>query len=178
MSRTLFNLLLVASCFTLLGGCGLTQAVSDGTASTARAIFHKQVNTLRLDLDARTAMNAEGHDMRALSVPTQVRVYQLRDRMALEKASYDAIAADSEALLRDDLLDEHALVLKPGSGAQLNVPLAKETQFVALVALFREPDDRLHTWRLTLRRDQLLPDRARVVELGDNRLRLRPLDKE
>lgn len=178
MLRTLSSVLMMTALSTLLAGCGLTRAVSDGTAATARAIFYPQVKTLRLDLDARTAMNAQGSDMRGLSVPTQVRVYQLRSRTAMEKASYDGIAADSDALLRDDLLDEQALVVKPGQGVQLNVPLAKDTQFVALVALFREPDNRLDTWRLTLRRDQLQADQARVVELGDNRLRLRPLGEE
>lgn len=178
MSRTLSSVLIMTIAASILGGCGLTQAVGDGTSSAARAIFFKQVKTLHLDLTGRMAMNAEGSDMRALSVPTQVRVYQLRGRTALDKASYDGIAADSDALLREDLLDEHTLVIKPGEGAQLNVPLAKDTQFVALVALFREPDIRRDTWRVTLRRDQLATDQARVVEVGDNRLTLRPLGKE
>ncbi|MER2300088.1 MAG: type VI secretion system lipoprotein TssJ, partial [Pseudomonas sp.] len=30
------------------------------------------------------------------------------------------------------------------------------------------------TWRLVLDRDDLDPDQARVIELGDNRLTLRP----
>lgn len=33
----------------------------------------------------------------------------------------------------------------------------------------------LNTWRLTLARDDLDPDRARVIELGNNRLTLQPL---
>ena len=41
----------------LLGGCGLTQKVVDGTASTAHAIFYKQVKTLHLDFTGRAAMN-------------------------------------------------------------------------------------------------------------------------
>jgi type VI secretion system protein VasD len=54
----------------------------------------------------------------------------------------------------------------------------KDAQFVTLVALFRDPDTRQNSWRLTLTRDDLDPDHARVIELGDNRLILRPLTKD
>jgi len=100
MSRTVFNLVLLAA-FTLpLGGCGLAQTVADGTASTAKAIFYKQVNTLHLDFSARTALNTDATDMRALSVPTLVRVYQLRDSKAVELATYEGLLGDDERLAR------------------------------------------------------------------------------
>jgi type VI secretion system protein VasD len=75
-------------------------------------------------------------------------------------------------------LDQHAIVVKPGEGAQLDVPLNKDAQFVSVVALFRTPDMQKNTWRLTLTRDDLDPDRARVIELGNNQLTLKPLAKE
>ncbi|WP_277964462.1 type VI secretion system lipoprotein TssJ [Pseudomonas sp. RIT-To-2] len=178
MSRTVFKAMMTAALSIMLSGCGVTQAVSDGTASTARAIFHKQVDTLHLDFSGREALNTVGPDMSALSVTTLVRVYQLRDAKAFEKASYDRIVANSESLLGPDLLNEHAVVVKPAQGAVLNVPLAKEAKFVMLVALFRQPDTQLNTWRLTLRRDQLDPDHARRLELVGNRLTLQPLAKE
>ena len=56
--------------------------------------------------------------------------------------------------------------------------LDNDAQFVTVVALFRSPDTRLHTWRLTLDRDELDPQRARVIELGNNRLTLQPLAQE
>jgi type VI secretion system protein VasD len=46
------------------------------------------------------------------------------------------------------------------------------------VALFRSPDAQLDTWRLMLTRDDLDPDRARLIEMRDNQLTLRPLAKE
>ncbi|VVN65814.1 type VI secretion system lipoprotein TssJ [Pseudomonas fluorescens] len=178
MSHTFFKALMLAASGALLGGCGLTQTVTDGTTSTAGAIFYKQVKTLHLDFSGRAAMNTDAADMSALSVPTLVRVYQLRDSKALEKATYDSVLSNGDNVLRADLLDERALVVKPGEGAQLNVPMDRGAQFVAVVALFREPDTRMNTWRLTLARDDLEPDRARVIELGDDRLTLRPLAKE
>lgn len=177
MSRTAFNALIVMAFVTLLGGCGLVQSVADATTSTTEAIFYKQMKTLHLDLSARTAVNTDATDMRGLSVPTLVRIYQLRDSKSLHKATYDQILSDSDTVLGADLLAEHSQVVKPGEGVQLNVPLNKDTQFVAVAALFREPDNSANSWRLMLTRDELDPDQPRVIELGDNRLTLRALAK-
>lgn len=174
MLRIVFSLVMFAA----LGGCGLAQTVAEGTASTAKAIFYKQVKVLHLDFSARTALNTDAKDMSALSVPTLVRVYQLRDSEAVEPATYNEWLSNDDQLLASALLDKRSVVVRPEEGAQLNVPLDKDTQFVTVVALFRSPDTRTNTWRLTLTRDDLDPDRARVIELGDNRLTLRPLIKD
>ncbi|MBW1250651.1 type VI secretion system lipoprotein TssJ [Pseudomonas tolaasii] len=174
MLRTVFSLVM----FVALSGCGLAQTVADGTASTTKAIFYKQVKTLHLDFSARAALNTDATDMRALSVPTLVRVYQLRDSKTVEQATYDGVLNDDDRLLASALLDKRTVVVKPEEGAQLNVPMDKDAQYVTVVALFRSPDTQLNTWRLTLARDDLDPDAARVIELGDNRLTLRPLAKD
>lgn len=178
MSRTAFNALMPVALVTLLGGCGLVQSVTDGTAATTEAIFYKQVKTLHLDLSARTAMNTDATDMRALSVPTLVRIYQLKDSKFLNKSTYDQILSAGDAVLGTDLLAEHSQVVKPGEGVQLNVPLHKDAQFIAAVALFREPDNSTDSWRLMLTREDLDPDRPRIIELGDNRLSLRALARK
>ena len=159
----------------LASGCGLTQRVSESTASMTQAIFYKQVKTLRLDFDGRLALNTEGTDMRALSVPVMVRVYQLRDGQSVNKATYDDLLRDADRLLGADLLEQRSLVIKPGEGAQLDVPLNENAGAIAVVGLFREPDSQRNDWRLLLTRDDLDPDRPRVIELGENRLTLRPL---
>ena len=174
MLRTLFSLVMLVA----LGGCGLVQTVADGTASTVKSIFYTQVNTLHLDFSARTALNTQAADMNALSVPTLLRVYQLRDSKAVEQATYDELLGADDQRLASALLDKRTLVVKPEEGAQLNVPMDKDAQFVTVVGLFRSPDTQLNTWRLTLARDELDPDRARVIELGDERLTLRPLAKD
>ena len=178
MSRTVFNFVLLAVIGTWLGGCGVTQTVTDASTSTARAIFYKQVTTLHVDFSGRAAINTDATDMNALSVPTLVRVYQLRDGKAVEKASYANLLSHDDRVLSADLLDKRAVVVKPGEGAQLSVPLDKDTRFVSVVALFRHPDNQMNTWRVTLAREELDPDLARVIELGDNRLTLRPLARE
>jgi len=178
MSRTVCNALMLAAFVSLLGGCGLSQTVADATTSTARAMFYKQVNSLHLDFSGRAAINTDTTDMSEMSAATLVRVYQLRDGKVLEKASYDSVLSDDERLLNTDLLAQQTVVVKPGEGAQVNVPLHKDADCVAVVALFREPDTQRKTWRVLLTRDDLDPDRARVIELGDNQLTLRPLAQD
>ncbi|MBD9677921.1 type VI secretion system lipoprotein TssJ [Pseudomonas sp. PDM18] len=175
VSRSRLALLLLAS---ILTGCGLTQRTMDASKSVSNAIFYKQVRDLHLDFSGRAALNTDSRDMSGLSVSTLVRVYQLRDRKALDQASYQDLLGDGDQLLSNDLLDQRRVVVKPQEGTQLNVPMASEAQFVAVVALFRSPDKQDDSWRLVLARDDLDPDKARVIELGDNALSLVPLPKK
>ncbi|WP_374979328.1 type VI secretion system lipoprotein TssJ [Pseudomonas solani] len=178
MLRTVSRPLLPAMLAAMLGGCGLYQSVGDGSTAFARSIFYKQVKTLHLDFSARAAINTDPNDMSGLSVPTLVRIYALRDGQALQRASYDRLLDDSRDLLGADLLDERSLVINPDEGAQLSVPLDEAAQVVAVVALFRQPDAAVDSWRLLLTRDELDPDQPRVIELGHNRLTLRPLPED
>ncbi|MDF3868552.1 type VI secretion system lipoprotein TssJ [Pseudomonas denitrificans (nom. rej.)] len=175
VSKSLLALLLAA---VLLSGCGLTQRSMDAGKSVGHAIFFKQVKVLHLDFSGRSALNTSTRDMNGLSVSTLVRVYQLRDRQALDSASYQDLLAEGDSVLSADMLDQQRVVVKPEEGAQLNVPMATEAQFVAVVALFRSPDAQADSWRLVLARDELDPDNPRVIELGDNALTLQPLPKK
>lgn len=175
MSPIIYKTLSVIALGLFVSGCGVTQSVSESTAAMTQAIFYKQVRTLRLDFDGRLALNTQGTDMRGLSVPVMVRVYQLRDGQSVNKATYDDLLRDADRLLGADLLDQRSLVIKPGEGAQLDVPLNENAGGIAIVGLFREPDLQLNDWRLLLTRDDLDPDWPRVIELGESRLTLRPL---
>ncbi len=164
--RTLSNAVMCVAVGVWLGGCSGSRTASDDSASAP--------TTLRLDFISRAALNTSGREMSGLSVPTLVRVYQLRTRAGLETASYDSLVADSGQLPGDDVLVEHGVVVQPGQGAQLNMPLAADARFVAVVALFRDPDLQAGSWRVILSRSELDPLGARVLELGDNRLTLLP----
>lgn len=174
MWRTRFKAFTASTLIGVLSGCGLAQKVADGTASTTHAIFYKQVRTLHLDFNGRSAINTNAQEMSGLSVPVLVRVYQLRGSQTLQNATYDELVKQGERVLLDDLLDQRVVVIKPGEAAQLNTPLQAQAKYVGVVALFRSPDVLQNTWRLVLDRDDLDPDQARVIELGDNRLTLRP----
>lgn len=159
----------------LLGGCGVMQDVSDSTRSTMHSIFYKQVKVLRLDLSARSALNTQSQEMSMLSVATMVRIYQLRDRQSVESATYQQLLDESRSTLAEDLLDEQQVIVRPGEGVQLNVPMASDAQYVAVVGLFRSTSAESDVWRLVIARDELDPDMARRIDLGDNLLQLQPM---
>lgn len=158
----------------LLTGCGLTQSVSDGTSSTIQSIFYKQVKTLHLDVTARAALNTSMQEDNPLSEPVMIRVYQLKDRKIFDKTVYPQLVKDADDALGADLLASRNLVVTPGSGSSLDMPMDESAQFVAIVGLFRQPDQAKNTWKLVLTRDDLDPDNARIIEAGNSHLTLQP----
>ncbi|MGR7180148.1 type VI secretion system baseplate subunit TssK [Klebsiella aerogenes] len=108
------------------------------------------------------------------SQPVMVRVYVLKDRKTFEKTVYQQLAAEGEDILKDDQLASRSLVLKPGTAMSLTMPLDEQAQYVAVVALFRAPDLTKNDWKLVLAREDLDPDRARVIEASHHQLVLQP----
>ncbi len=159
----------------VLTGCGLTQGVSDGTKSIANAIFYEQVKTLRLDLQARGALNPDEDGM---SLATDVWVYQLKDRQAFDKADYATLQSDAHSVLGADLLAEKDIYVRPGSTVSLDMPLDEKAEFVAVVAQFRTPDARKNDWRMVLTRDELDSDKARTLVLKGDAMSLTSLNAE
>ena len=170
MTRVTRALTFSACC--LLAGCGLTQAVTDNTVSLTRAIFIKQIKVLHLDLVPRAAVNSNGEQT---PLATMVRVYQLRDRKAVDAASYATLLRNADAALKEDLLASRSLLVMPDGSVTLDMPMQEGTKFVAVVGLFNRPDLQDNHWRLVLSRNELDPDKARIVELGNGRLSLVPL---
>ena len=156
----------------LLAGCGLTQTVTDGTVSITKSIFYKKIKMLHLDLTPRTAINADGAQM---PLATMVRVYQLRDRKAVDAADYQTLLRRADTILKDDVLESKELLVMPNGSVTLNMPMDKDAQFVAVVGLFNRPDMKDNRWRLVLTRDDLDPDTPRTIELSDGWLSLVPV---
>ena len=77
-----------------------------------------------------------------------------------------------KAILNDDLLARRDVVVKPGGDVSLDMPMEADTQFVAVVGLFRHPDMVNNTWKQVLQREELDPDKPRVFEAGNNHLTL------
>lgn len=158
-----------------LVGCGVTQSVTDGTKSAFSALFYKKIKVLRLDFTAREALNTDSRESNSLSEPVVVRVYQLKDRKTFDKTVYQQLLQDDGIILKADLLASRDVVMKPGGDVNLNMPMEAETQFVAVVGLFRHPDMANNTWKLTMGREEFDPDKARVIEAANNHLTLLPL---
>lgn len=158
----------------LMAGCGLTQTVKDGTVDMTRALFYKQVKILRLDFEPRSALNADGEQTPHAAM---VRVYQLKARKAIDAANYQTLLNNADAVLKDDLLAAKEVLVMPDGNVSMDMSMERETQFVAIVALFYRPDVQNDKWRVVLRRDELDPDKPRQLALGNGWMSLLPVAK-
>ncbi|NHV08869.1 type VI secretion system lipoprotein TssJ [Cronobacter turicensis] len=153
----------------LMAGCGLTQAVKDGTVSMAKSVFYKKIKTLHLDFAPRAGLNVDG-DQTPLA--TMVRIYQLKDRKNMDAADYGTVLQNADTVLKDELLASREVLIMPNGNVSLDMPMDENAQFVAVVGLFNHPEMKDNRWRLVLSRDDLDPDKPRRVELGDGWLKL------
>ena len=157
-----------------LTGCGLTQSVSDGTKSAFNAVFYKKVKVLHLDFTAREALNTDTREHNSLSESVVVRIYQLKDNKIFDRTVYQQLLKEGDSVLEADLLATRDVIVKPGGDALLDMPMEEEAKYVAVVGLFRQPDTVQNSWKLMIDREELHPDKARVIEAGDNHLTLLP----
>jgi len=166
---------LAAGITLILAGCGLTQSVTDGTVAVTKSIFYKKVKMLHLDIRAREALNVNDDGV-ALSIV--VRIYQLKDRKSFDSTDYPSLfKADSQAL-KTDLVAEKDIRLQPGGAVTVDMPMEEEAQYVAVAGMFISPDQANNTWRVVINRDDLDPDKARVIEASNNQLTLKGLKDE
>lgn len=166
---------LTAGITLILAGCGLTQIVTDGTVNVTKSIFYKQVKTLHLDIRAREAVNSNAG---GVALSTVLRIYQLKDRKIFDTTDYPSLfKADSQAI-KADLVAEKAIRLQPGGAVTVDMPMERDAQYVAVAGMFMSPDQTNNTWRVVLSRDDLDPDKARVIEAGNNRLTLKAIKDE
>lgn len=166
-ARWLFPLLVFS-----LVGCGVTQSITDGSKSAFNSVFYKKIKVLHLDFTAREALNTDERENNALSEPVVVRVYQLKDTKTFNRSVYQQLLNDGEAVLGADMLSTRDVVVKPGGDALLDMPMEDDAKYVAVVGLFRQPDVVKNTWKLMVNREELDPDKARVIEAGNNHLAL------
>ena len=161
-----------------LAGCGVTQSITDGTKAVYTAVFYKKIKVLHLDFIAREALNTDSRESNSLSEPVVVRVYQLKDRKNFDKTVYQQLLKNGDTILKADLLATRDVVIKPGGDANLDMPMEEGAQFVAVAGLFRHPDMVNNTWKQVLRREDLDPDKPRVLEAGNNHFALQPLKED
>ncbi|ORC49960.1 type VI secretion system-associated lipoprotein [Burkholderia sp. A27] len=98
-----------------------------------------------------------------------VRVYQLKDRKRFDAASYDDLLKNDQTVLADDLQASIATVVNPGPAASVSQPMRRDTQYVAVVAFYREPDAN-GTWRRVVQRKHLSADAPLKFDLVENEL--------
>ncbi|MFM0502259.1 type VI secretion system lipoprotein TssJ [Paraburkholderia caffeinilytica] len=145
----------------LLSACGAWQAVSDSTSNAYHAVFYKQVKVLNVDLTARASINPD-EAMRPTSVA--VRVYQLKDRKRFDEASYDDLLKNGKTVLAQDLQDSIATMVNPGASASMSQPMQPGTEYVGVVAFYRDPDSN-GSWRRVVPKKTLSADAPLKLEL-------------
>ncbi|EHL86074.1 type VI secretion system lipoprotein TssJ [Citrobacter portucalensis] len=161
------NFAVITGMVSLVTGCGMTQKVSEGTVSLTKSIFYKEIKTLHLDLSAREAANKNAQ---GIALSTVVRIYQLKDRKAFDSANYQSLFAQDSTVVKADLLAQRDVRVRPGESVTVDIPLENEAQYVAVAGMFISPDQSEDSWRVVLRREDLDPDKARVIELNSQAL--------
>nr|WP_322029001.1 type VI secretion system lipoprotein TssJ [Paraburkholderia sp. J76] len=162
----IFPVVATAGLCTILSACGAWQSVSDGTASAYNAVFHKTVKTLNVDLSARSSLNSIS-GTQPFSVA--VRIYQIKDRKGFDAASYDDLLNDDRTVLGADLQDMVSVVVSPGGAVNVTQPMKGDTQYVAVVAFFRDATGST-TWRRVIAKKKLSADDPLKLELVGNDL--------
>ncbi|EKM9040908.1 type VI secretion system lipoprotein TssJ [Enterobacter hormaechei] len=151
------------------------RACPAGTVAVTKSFFYRQVKTLHLDIQAREGVN---NNAKGASLATVVRIYQLKERKAFDSTDYPSLFASDTQAIKADLVAEKDIRLRPGESVTLDMPMEESAQVVAVAGMFMAPDQVNDTWRITLTRDDLDPDKARVIEVSNNRLTLKPLEGE
>lgn len=75
-----------------------------------------------------------------------VRIYQLRNKDRLEQADFKALWKQDKDVLGDDLVDTREYTLHPDSQKLIKIERLEGSNYIAVMGLFRKPDER-NTWR-------------------------------
>ncbi|CAG9186060.1 hypothetical protein LMG23994_06032 [Cupriavidus pinatubonensis] len=160
--------------FTVLTGCGVGQAVKDGTVDAAKWMFTTQVKTMNIDLVSRSSLNASGAGR---SLSTVVRVYQLKTPQTFEQLSYEQLQANDLDMLKMDLLATRDVVLRPDAAASISEPMNEATEYVGVAAFFRDTG-KTGTWKLIIPRQQWKKTDPVKIDATDNVLQLAGMKPE
>jgi type VI secretion system protein VasD len=91
---------------------------------------------LRLRVSASTRLNP---DERGESLPTAVRVYQLKGAARAKGVDLGALLRDPKEALGEDFVSVDELFVDPGGSSEKTVTIDKSARAVAVVAVFRRP---------------------------------------
>lgn len=100
---------------------------------------------IHLALEASNSLNA---DDSGSALPVVVRIYQLKGKDRIERADFVSLWKADREVLGDDILELKEMTIFPGSKVALEVEPLKDSQYLAVVALFRRPDET--AWRETI----------------------------
>ncbi|AXL50412.1 type VI secretion protein [Paraburkholderia caffeinilytica] len=127
-------------------GCGVGQAVKDGTVDAAKWAFTTQIKVMNVDLVSRSSANPNGAGQ---SLSTVVRIYQLKTPQTFQQLGYTQLQTNDVDALKADLLATTDVVLRPDASASISEPMNSEAEYVGVVAFFRNAG-KDSTWKLVV----------------------------
>ncbi|WP_407935855.1 type VI secretion system lipoprotein TssJ [Cupriavidus necator] len=151
-----------------LAGCGVGQAVKDGTVEAAKWAFTTQVKTMNLDITSRSSLNPNGAGQ---SLSTVVRVYQLKTPQAFEQLGYTQLETNDLESLKADLLASRDVVLRPDASVSLSEPMHANAGYVGVVAFFRGAEKQT-VWKLVVPKKQWKKTDPVKIEVRGSMLQL------
>jgi type VI secretion system protein VasD len=89
-----------------------------------------------LVLEASDHLNPDRH---GAALPTEVRLYQLRDAASLEHASFEDVWQDAAAALGDAIVSEESVTVYPGQTIRRQLRAEDDAHVIAAVVIVREP---------------------------------------
>ncbi|MEM5403692.1 MULTISPECIES: type VI secretion system lipoprotein TssJ [Paraburkholderia] len=117
-----------------VSACGMWQSVKDGTVNAARAVFETKVEQMNLVITARGALN---QDVRGVSLPVVLRIYQLKDDKPFATATYAQLLEGNDALKASTLWSRDE-TLGPGQTLKVAEPIGAAANYVGVAAFFRD----------------------------------------
>ncbi len=131
MNKSCLKSAVLASVVAAIGACATAPAAPPPPPSPCTT-----PEPLRISLTASPRLNLGDHGE---SLPTLVRIYQLKDTTKLVEASLDQILDNDRALLGEDLVSMQELTLYPGERSAPPTVRAEAATSLAVVAMFRRP---------------------------------------
>lgn len=110
-------------------------------------------------------------DAEGRALPTEVRIYQLRDATVFDMAAFEDIWSSAANVLEGALVSEEALTLYPGERLERRVQPADDAAALVGVAIVREPRGR--TWRAIVPITRRTPSDSSCLVLEPSRIAFR-----
>lgn len=101
-------------------------------------------------------------DINGEASPVVVTLYQLKSPFGFNNADYDSLAANSAHVLGTALIDKQTTEIRPGQITGLNLALIQGTNYIGIVAAYRNIDQ-TH-WHTAVK----LPPGSRKIKLFIN----------
>ncbi|MBC3766688.1 type VI secretion system lipoprotein TssJ [Neptunicella marina] len=120
----------------LLCACGATNAVKDVFSVMTHVDLNIQVaNDINPDIDGRPS-------------PVLVRIFELKAVNNFNNADFFSLYGNGAAILAQDYISHFDLELVPGQSSELSRELNEQTQYLAVMAAFRDINNA--SWKRTV----------------------------